>query len=471
MVRDFSSTLSVTRPPFRCLVLAAVLLGGASSLRPKFGKEEIERLTKKLLDDEVRDVHNKAHEQATSHDRVLPFTLSMPVIMGPVNAASAHPMVGALPLVHWIDGDATTLTNGHQPKYRLSTWADRDSQELLDARAADHANPEDPPSWRDVLMALGSGSGFYTDPRDRSLHAQQVLRELRYQHLAASLLIVVVFCGFLATSLSMVYWQVQAQVREMASVRYYARLGHDIACADGVDVQGFLDAFDKPPSSARLTVSGWELVDHEPSIFFDSDHLFWNGGNYRVAFSFALDLTPWLEPTTMTDASSLEQAGSASVGGVGSEDRSALRRFLRRETNDLATVELHKTVIWADWEDLATNIKLRLREQGFTGVVHVRCEGDESITVLRNSSWAHFMRARATRAIAALSIVGWGFYELYMWIRVRKLVLRSKHHINVPIQQYWRLVGDKLTVDGFNAPGMVGGIQAPPGHLGHLVAQ
>jgi hypothetical protein len=329
------------------------------------------------------------------------------------------------------------------PHY-VGTWERDDVQDL---------------AWRDILIALGDGSGFYSD---RTLRARTILR---YQHLAASLLIILIFCGFLCISLSMVHWQVQAQVHQLGSVKYFAHFGSELASVDGQELPNFLETFDKPLSEASLVVSGWE--PHEDAEFdewlYDHRYLRWHGQIYKLAFSFALDISPWLEPTCLPDGDSsddelaaiarLQQQGSSSPYGLSADDQLRLRSYLRANHNSLSRVEIQKEIIFPGWEELATNIRAYLRQKGFSGMVQVSCQGSESVTIHKNNAWAHFMRSRATRVIAALSIFGWVFYEVYMYIRDSKLVVRSKHHVDVPINQFWGLVGENLTAQGFNPSG------------------
>jgi len=50
------------------------------------------------------------------------------------------------------------------------------------------------------------------------------------------------------------------------------------------------------------------------------------------------------------------------MAGLADQDLEELRRFLPENTNDLATVSMMKEVSWDDWEELATNIKQKIRQ-------------------------------------------------------------------------------------------------------------
>jgi hypothetical protein len=309
---------------------------------------------------------------------------------------------------------------------------------------------------------MGDGSGFGADFAPNSRRMRTVLR---YQHLATSLVIVVLFCGFLCIGLSMVHWQVEAQVLQMGAVKYFGMVGSEFASVESQDLQGFLEAFDKPPTEACLVVAGWEKLhggdddtwDHDP---FDPDQLLWQGERYKLSFSFALDVTPWLRPNCLPDGDSSDDELDLSAGrqrhgpdgapmGVCAGDQQSLHDFLRHDGNALACIELHKEIAWSEWEELALNIRTHMRQKGFEGLVRVSCKGSDNLTIRKNNKWAHFMRSRATRVIAALSIFGWFFYELYMWCRQSKLVVRSTHRVDIPIHHYWPLVKDRISANGF----------------------
>lgn len=145
-----------------------------------------------------------------------------------------------------------------------------------------------------------------------------------------------------------------------------------------------------------------------------------------------------------------EEAGMEAAVGMSTDDLAKLRTFLARDRNDLAMVEIHKEVDWPDWEELATNIKLRIRQRGFQGIITVRRSNPEVMTVYKNRPWANFLHSRITKVICALSIVGWFVYQPYMWLRNRSLVLHSKFRVDVTIGSYWPLIADKLGPDGFD---------------------
>merc|ERR1719482_1029660 len=123
--------------------------------------------------------------------------------------------------------------------------------------------------------------------------------------------------------------------------------------------------------------------------------------------------------------------------------------YLNRDANDLAVFEVHKEVAWQSWEELATNIKHKIRQQGFTGIISIHRPDSETVAIYKNTSWANFMHSRTTKVLCALSVLGWLVYLPYMWLRCTSTTVRTRYTIDIPISGYWRLIADKLTAEGF----------------------
>eukprot|EP00929_Paragymnodinium_shiwhaense_P120043 TRINITY_DN91948_c0_g1_i1.p1 TRINITY_DN91948_c0_g1~~TRINITY_DN91948_c0_g1_i1.p1 ORF type:complete len:461 (-),score=90.25 TRINITY_DN91948_c0_g1_i1:81-1463(-) len=305
-------------------------------------------------------------------------------------------------------------------------------------------------TFKEVLLALGSGSGLNYDPDGHGKQSRRTLREMCYQHAATTFLIIGFFFLFILTNLRILYWQVERRVSESSSVKFYADVSGQVGLSESTDFEDFLEAFSKPPQAASLAVTG--LLEATPAeiIRGNFDYTILHGRFQRVAFSFSLDLTPWLVCN--------ESSGSQ---GMAREDCEALESFLQENGNDLASVVVQKDLVWSDWEELAMNVKSRLRQRGFRGRVLVTCQGTEEVVVRKNCAWAHFVRSRMTRALVALSIVGWLLFELYVWCRSSRLVVRSKHRVNMSIHEYWELVGSKLTSEGFDESSSIEQLDPP----------
>jgi hypothetical protein len=219
---------------------------------------------------------------------------------------------------------------------------------------------------------------------------------------------------------------------------------------DTTDVDTFLETFNQPPKDAQLQVTGFmPLQDPESS----RDNVDWYGMHYHVSFSFSLDLSPWV----VRGNSSSQQVSQYSEDGwngtgMNEEDLEQLRKFLACNTNDLAIVEIHKEVIWNDWEELATNIKHQIRQRGFQGIISVHRSETEIVHVYKNKPWANFMHSRTTKVLWALSLLGWLFYQPYMWMRCCTTLVRSRYRIDIPISQYWPFIEEMVGAEGFTDP-------------------
>jgi hypothetical protein len=313
--------------------------------------------------------------------------------------------------------------------------------QLLDTELLAAAPPGEP---LPVLMAIGGGTGASlgtgTKMGDRDL-----MWRMHYQDKAVMLLVLVVYLVALVFSASVTYRQACNNI----PVTYYADPRYHSLVAEGHDIDAFLDCFNQAPKNIALQVAGFVQVPEEIH-----GSIQWRGQSFQTAFTFSLDLSPWVVRQTQTTLSPEEQTRTLHEG-VLPEERSTLHNYLTSDGNDLAFVEITKKVSWQDYEELATNIKHQIRRSGFTGVISVdRIESDE-VQVYKNKPWANFMHARSTRVLCALSVFGWLMYLPYMWFRCRKVSIRSHYAVDVPIGDYWSLIADKLTADGFQENGRI----------------
>lgn len=298
-----------------------------------------------------------------------------------------------------------------------------------------------PPAAANLLLNIGSGTGAAPGSTGDLLLDQELMRRMRFQDKVVMLLLLAAYAGSLAFSATLAY----RQSLNSSPVNYYADPRYYTQVIETHDLEDFLDAFNHPPKDVQLQITGFVPLPPLHESFVDAA-VDWLGSRYRVAFSFALDLSPWVvhddrEPAT----------GIGSGAGVSTEDLERLRDFLEHDTNDLAAVQIRKEVHWSDWEELATNIKHQIRQGGFNGIIHVCCAEDEIMTVYKNKPWANFMHRRATKVLCALSIVGWFVYQPYMWFRHRALVVTSRYRVDVAIRNYWPLIADKVGPEGFSS--------------------
>eukprot|EP00931_Biecheleriopsis_adriatica_P008414 TRINITY_DN109602_c0_g1_i1.p1 TRINITY_DN109602_c0_g1~~TRINITY_DN109602_c0_g1_i1.p1 ORF type:complete len:439 (-),score=87.68 TRINITY_DN109602_c0_g1_i1:29-1249(-) len=295
-----------------------------------------------------------------------------------------------------------------------------------------------PSTPKEILLALGGGTGAGTTAHDEHLTEDLLLR-MRCQDKMVLLLMLVAYFVSLLFSASLAF----RQACNDSPIKFYGDPRVNGNMLDSNDLDEFLEAFNGPPSQVQLQVQGLIPVRGLLAHMLDSS-VQWQGNHYLPAFSYCLDLSSWLVPG--------ERDGTADdrTDGVSSEDVAELDRFLQENQNDLGTVEFRKNVIWPGWEELATNIKQKIRQQGFDGIIHVSLQKSETLTVYKNRPWANFLHMSSTRTLCALSVFGYLWYAPYMWLRQRGPVITSNFHIDLDINDYWQLIGDKVSDRGFD---------------------
>jgi len=212
------------------------------------------------------------------------------------------------------------------------------------------------------------------------------------------------------------------------------------------DVDAFLAAFNTQPQNARLRIIG---KNPEPGGFRRflrtlNAHASRPRGlaallpmrqrrRQAVLFDVALDLTPFI----------------TGDGRLSEENLGILQGYLDSK-NRLETVLVQKHVDWPLWEDVATNIRQRLRTLGFPGEVEVRFEAKDEVLVYQNEKWSNFVRNRVTQALVVISIVGGAVWIPYVWARSKTTKVETRFTINVDPSRYWELVSDGLSAaEGF----------------------
>lgn len=271
---------------------------------------------------------------------------------------------------------------------------------------------------------------------------------MRYQDNAVIVLLLIIYFLTLFFGMSFTYWQSV----NYAPVEYYADPRYHSMVSPDASVDNFLENFNQTPKSVQLQVTGFLPV--EDGVI--ENNVRWQGQNYTVAFTFALDLSPWVVRMERLDDGSGNQALD---NGLTSEHMMQLRQFLAMNNNDLAIIDLAKQISWQDWEELATNIKHQIRQCGFDGVIGIHKASIENVTIYKNKVWANFMHSRMTKVLCALSFVGWLAYVPYMWLRCQKKTIRSWFRVDVSISDYWDLIADKLCANGFEFPDGVRDVQ------------
>mmetsp|Transcript_8410 Transcript_8410/g.15795 ORF Transcript_8410/g.15795 Transcript_8410/m.15795 type:complete len:490 (-) Transcript_8410:81-1550(-) len=147
-----------------------------------------------------------------------------------------------------------------------------------------------------------------------------------------------------------------------------------------------------------------------------------------VVFDVALDLSPFI----------------AGPGWLRSEaDLVALQQHLN-SSNPWEIVALSKRVEWSSWEDVATNVRQRLRSLGFSGEVDVRFEALETVLIYRNHRLQNFIRSHVTHFLMLLTVVGYLFWLPYTWVRKRTVKIEACFQINLQLERYWQILSDGL---------------------------
>jgi len=296
-----------------------------------------------------------------------------------------------------------------------------------------------------VLAALGGGTGVRVGGLRHNELDRELLRRMRIQDKAVALAIVALYFAFLAFGFSAKFHDSYND----SPVTYYADPRYHSLVSEGNDADSFLDAFNQAPKNVHLQVTGFLPVSE------GRGSVQWKGDHYRVAFAFALDLSPWVtralgwpDPARGSDA---RLPAQPLRDGVVPEDYVVLSNALNRDKNQLAIIEVQKEVDWPGCEELATNIKLKIRQMGFAGVIGINLSEGETVSVFKNAPWANFLHSRTTKVLVVLSIFGWILYFPYMWLRCRATRIRARYRVDVSIGSYWPLIADKLTANGFDS--------------------
>jgi len=312
----------------------------------------------------------------------------------------------------------------------------------LHQEAYNSTRPTTMRGWiEETLFAIGGGTGATVGGTGDPEADEDMVRRMRYQDKAVMVFLLLTYAASLLFSANIAY----RQATNTSPVTYYADPRYHSLVTDATDADQFLDTFNQPPKDVFLQVTGFVALQDPQEVAHATRE--WYGVLYHVAFSFALDLSPWVVCGTSNPQESMQGLG------ISVEDHESLAQFLSHSTNDLAMVEIDKQVLWHDWEELATNIKQRIRQSGFGGIISVHRSSSELVTVYKNKTWANFMHSRTTKVLWALSLVGWLFYQPYMWWRCTSTKLSSRYRVDISIAQYWPFIAEKIGADGFDEAG------------------
>lgn len=308
-------------------------------------------------------------------------------------------------------------------------------------KAAKPKTPQAPPPENDVEK-LGEGIGataYERSPTGSRDINHELRKRLQLQDIATVALLIAVFGLTVLLSCCSVY-----QVAEDPSpAAYYSEPKHyqqRVICESN-DVDAFLAAFNTQPQNVRLRIIG---RNPEPGGF----RRFLRSMNAHAArprglaallpvrqrrrlpvlFDVALDLSPFI----------------TGDGRLSDDNLATLQKYLNTK-NGLETLLIQKRVDWILWEDVATNIKQRLRTLGFPGDVDVLFEAQDEVLIYQNHKWSNFIRNRVTQALVVISVVGSAVWLPYVWVRSKTTRVETRFRINVDESRYWELVSEGLS--------------------------
>lgn len=159
-----------------------------------------------------------------------------------------------------------------------------------------------------------------------------------------------------------------------------------------------------------------------------------------VKFDFSLDLSSFI-------------SGQGQLGSEAEEQK--LCQHLGSD-NPLEIVVLRKKVIWPNWGDVATNIRQKLRSEGFAGDVEIRFDSEEEMRIYRNDRFQNFVRAPITHVLAVLSGVGPLFWFPYLYFRTSIVHVETHFKIEVDLSRYWDMIAVGLSHEhGFSTPSVM----------------
>lgn len=309
-------------------------------------------------------------------------------------------------------------------------------------------------SWGEVLLAVGGGTGITAGRSGNSTLIHRSAEVARCQTTCVLFLMFVVYIAAIIVSLQSLYTKVQND----SPITFYADPRQSSACMVGEGLDEFLAAFNQAPKQVHLNVTGMRPL-HDVSWYPGAGQggtiTYLQGMLHRVMFAFSLDLSSWTSRVPGPCGRCPGEArGSNRVrryleDGLLPEDLQTISHFLSCDTNDLATLEIQKDVDWPGWEDLASSINRRITQTGFSGVVDARLGKGEVLTVHKNKPWANFMHSRSTKALVSLSVFFAIPYLVYMWKRCQKTVVRIRVQVDIAPDEYWQLIADQLTCNGF----------------------
>jgi len=288
-----------------------------------------------------------------------------------------------------------------------------------------------------ILDGLSGGTGTVLEPTHNKEFDREIRFRMRMQDIAVLVLLMIVYLAILFFMYSLIYRMSNSD----STVKYYCDPTYHRLSCQSEDVASFLTAFNKRPETNKpqIRVAGFsESADQSgPFVELPAGVSSWRGKTYKTLFYYALDLDTWAEAEGTVDAKELL----------------TIEEFIATK-NPLATVSIKKEMVWEDFEEVATNLRAKIRACGFEGPLDVTMSPPDTCRVFQNTRWANFMYNETVKVMTLLSIIGGLVYLPYMWIRSRsqRKVVTSKFKITISGKDYWQLISPKISAHGFGLP-------------------
>lgn len=283
-----------------------------------------------------------------------------------------------------------------------------------------------------ILDGLSGGTGTVMEPTHNLELDREIRFRMRMQDIAVLALLLVIYMAILFFMYSLIYRMSNSD----SSVKFYCDPSYHRLTCQSADVDSFIAAFNKRPETNKpqIRVAGFAESENPAQ---QSGISAWRGKNYKTSFYYALDLDTWMD----------------SEGIVDEKELRTIEEFIQT-TNPLATISIRKEMVWKDFEEVATNLKAKIRACGFEGPLDVSMSPPDTCRVFQNTRWANFMYNETVKVMTLLSIVGGLVYLPYMWVRSRRerKVVTSKFNINISGKDYWELISPHISEHGFGLP-------------------
>eukprot|EP00435_Cladocopium_sp_Y103_P041532 s1695_g11.t1 len=231
-----------------------------------------------------------------------------------------------------VEADLTPAEKNVGPRYVKLTEEQRNQIKLLEQEQHELDSDQHPndtgllaplaeqPSfgfnWSRMLMAVAGGIGASVGNTGSINFDRDLIHRMKMQDLVVMCLLMFVYFATLSFSACLAHRQARRKrstldAANRSRVKFYADPRMYINTADQGGEEAFLEAFNQQPKQVQLRVTGYlPVANNFPGSFF------WRDGLYAVAFSFALDLTPWVVRGSPDEPTDTDEEDTGEVGVV-----------------------------------------------------------------------------------------------------------------------------------------------------------